>query len=121
MLPGDHEAAARHPDRALLLCWPSLGGAWAAQALRRHRGSLLIYAGEESGGCTADEEFFALRDRDFELVSQSPWHVTYTGVHCALTAWRRTAPAAAPSCGAPSPAPQHPHRTEALRPEGTGP
>ena len=94
VLPGDHTAPNHHPDRALFLCWPSYAEPWAAQALACYAGDMLIYAGEGHGGCTADDAFFELRDAEWEEISDSGLHVSYWGIHCYLTAYRRkgTAP-----------------------------
>jgi hypothetical protein len=89
LLRDDHSAPKRHPDRALFLCWPSYNEPWAAQSLSCYSGDLLIYAGEGQGGCTADDEFFELRDAGWEEISESPKHVSYWGIHCHLTAYRR--------------------------------
>lgn len=57
---GDHTVVTDHPDRTLLLCWPSYSQSWAAEALKLYRGDTVIYIGEGSGGCTADSQFHAL-------------------------------------------------------------
>lgn len=115
ILRGDHTAAAWHPDRALMLCWPSREN-WAAQALKLYRGDLLIYLGEERGQMTADDEFFDLRDDTFEYAGSSPFHVAFLGIHCALTAWRRKPHTPPPASGAPSPASENPHSSETTEP-----
>ena len=91
VLRDDHSAARHHPDRALFLCWPSYSDPWAAQSLACYSGDMLIYAGEGEGGCTADDEFFRLRDAEFEEIGDSPAHVSYWGINCYLTAYRRKA------------------------------
>jgi len=91
VLRDDHSAPKRHPDRALFLCWPSYADPWAAQALACYAGDLLIYAGEGEGGCTADDGFFRLRDAEWDEIGDSPAHVSYWGIHCYLTAYRRKA------------------------------
>lgn len=87
--PGDHENAAEHPDRALMLCWPSYGAPFAKQALHHYQGDTVIYIGESEGGCCADDRFHRILARDFEETGRSPFHVTYWGIHCTLTVWRR--------------------------------
>ncbi|MBS2547201.1 hypothetical protein KGQ19_09980 [Catenulispora sp. NL8] len=87
--PGDDSVAALHGDRALFLCWPNNDDAWAARALTAYRGDLLIYAGQEAGGCTADDRFFEVLESGWEQAGASADHVTYVGVPCRLTAWRR--------------------------------
>jgi hypothetical protein len=91
ILRDDHSAAKHHPDRALFLCWPSYAEPWAAQALACYAGDMLIYAGEGEGGCTADDEFFRLLDAGWDEIGDSPQHVSYWGIHCHLTAYRRKA------------------------------
>jgi hypothetical protein len=87
VLRDDHSAAARHPDRALFLCWPTMGDPWAARALDRYPGDLLIYAAMR--GCCAGEEFYQLLDSGWEDIGDSPWHVSFEGINCWLTAYRR--------------------------------
>lgn len=89
VLRDDHSASKHHPDRALFLCWPSYSDPWAAQSLACYSGDLLIYAGEGEGGCTADDEFFRLLDAEWEEIGTAPRHVSFWGIHCYLTAYRR--------------------------------
>jgi hypothetical protein len=91
---GDHGKAAEHPGRALMLCWPSCGASFAKEALHHYRGDTVIYIGEDEGGCCADERFHRILRRDFEHVGSSPKHVTYWGIHCDLSVWRRRGPKA---------------------------
>lgn len=88
---GDELVAADHPDRALLLCWPSYGAGFAASALKAYRGDMLVFIGEGPGGCTADDEFFELLDGGWDEVSVSPLHVSFWGIHCSATAYARRA------------------------------
>lgn len=89
LLRDGHDAPKHHPDRALFLCWPSYSDPWAAHALSCYEGDTLIYAGEGDGGCCADDDFFRLLNAEWEEASSSPAHVSYWGIHCYLTAYRR--------------------------------
>ena len=91
VLTDGHEATAHHPDRSLLLCWPSYSEPWAAQALACYEGDQLFYAGEGPGGCCADDAFFDLAEAEWTEVGDAPAHVTYSGIHCYLTEYRRKA------------------------------
>lgn len=42
---GDHTAAAEHPGRTLLLCWPLR--AWASEAVALYRGATVVYVGQD--------------------------------------------------------------------------
>jgi hypothetical protein len=86
---GDDSVAARHSDRALFLCWPNNNDPWAARAVTAYRGDMLIYAGQEAGGSTADDRFFDLLASGWEHTGASADHVTYSGVPCRLAVWRR--------------------------------
>lgn len=88
---GDHTAVALHPDRVLMLCWPSYGEPFAKEALHHYTGDTVIYIGEGEGGCCADDRFHRILRRDFKEIGSSPFHVTYWGIYCRLTAWRRRA------------------------------
>lgn len=57
---GDHTAAAEHPDRTLLMVWPSYDEPWGRQAVEAYRGDTVIYVGEGPGGCTGDGGLHAL-------------------------------------------------------------
>jgi hypothetical protein len=89
VLPGDDRMAAHYPDRALLLCWPPYSDSTAADALRAYGGDLLVYIGEPEGGCTGDDEFHKLLDSEWDEAGASPFHVTWSGIHCYMTAYRR--------------------------------
>lgn len=89
VLPGDDRMAAHFPDRALLLCWPPYATSMAADTLRAYDGDLLVYVGEPEGGCTGDDEFHKLLDSEWDEAGASPFHVTWSGIHCYMTAYRR--------------------------------
>jgi hypothetical protein len=89
LLRGDHSVTAQHPDRSLLLCWPTYGDPWAAKALAAYEGDQLFYAGESNGGCCADDAFFELLDAEWDEVGDCPAHVSFSCIHCYLTEYRR--------------------------------
>jgi hypothetical protein len=91
VLQDDATAVRHHQDRALLMVWPPYGGEHARHALSLYTGDLLFYAGESHGGCTADDEFYGLLAAEWDEVSVSPHHVTWSGIHCQLAAYRRKA------------------------------
>lgn len=86
---GDESAAADHGDRALMLCWPSYCTDFAEQAVRAYPGDLLVYIGEGHGGCCADDGFFKLLDEEWDEIGSRSLHVTFSGIHCRLTAYSR--------------------------------
>ncbi len=56
--PGDERVAQRHPDRCLLLVWPTINEAWAARALalfHQAGGQTVAYVGEGAGGRSGDD------------------------------------------------------------------
>ncbi|MDH2424849.1 hypothetical protein [Sphaerisporangium sp. TRM90804] len=91
LLRDDASAAGKHPDRALLLSWPSYSDPWASHALSAYEGDLLLYVGEGESGCCADDAFFELLDAEWTEIGRSPHHVTWWGIHCRLIAYERTA------------------------------
>lgn len=92
VLPGGPEVVlTQHPDRVLLMVWPPYEGEHAAEALRLYCGDLLLYAGEGWGGCTADEGFYELLEAEWDETAVAPQHVTWSGIHCTLRAYRRRA------------------------------
>ena len=85
----DHTAVELHPDRVMLTVWPCYDQSYAAEALKAYRGDMVIYAGEDYGGCTANDEFFDILERDWVWLSSAPNHVTWWGIHCRLNAYVR--------------------------------
>lgn len=59
VLLGDHTSVIGHPDRTLLLCWPSYAEPWGADTVDLYEGDTVIYIGE-LGGCTGDDRMHAL-------------------------------------------------------------
>lgn len=91
VLVGTHRDVRRHPDRTLLLVWPSLNERWAEHAVRTHRahgGRHVIYVGEGHGGCTADDSFHRRLDRQYVDVGEVDIPVWF-GIHDRLTVHRR--------------------------------
>lgn len=62
---GHATVAARFPHRTLFLCWPPYDTGMAAATLRAYRGKHVIYIGESWGGCTGNDEFHDMLERDF--------------------------------------------------------
>lgn len=86
---GGTEMAGEFAHRALMLCWPPYDVGMAEDALRAYDGDTLIYIGESEGGCTAGDGFFSLREKEWEHLGDSPSHVTFSGIHCYVEAYRR--------------------------------
>jgi hypothetical protein len=87
-----HAASRHHPDRALLLCWPSHNEPWAMSALHTYTGDALIYIGEDQGGHCADDGFFRLLEQGWTRTDSSTHHVTWRHTHSRVTAYHRTTP-----------------------------
>ena len=85
------EVSSRHPGALLLLCWPPMEGSAAHTALTHHRGDTVFYVGESAGGCTGDDAFHDLLQRDYTLHAVSPHHLTWEGIHCSVQVWHRSA------------------------------
>lgn len=90
VVEGDPSAAEQHPDRALMLIWPPYDSPMARAALDFYDGDLVIYAGEGHGGCTAGDAFHDALEREWTEISEAPHHPIFDGIHCRLTAYRRT-------------------------------
>jgi hypothetical protein len=66
----------------LMLHWPPLGDKCAYDALKVFQGNWLLYAGEDEGGCTADDSFFELLRAEWvleETFDQLTSGETFTG------------------------------------------
>lgn len=77
---GDESVLLQHTDRTLFLCWPPYDSDMAMNALNSYTGKRLVYIGEGSGGCTADDAFHDRLEEDWEEVaSHEP--VQWDGIH----------------------------------------
>lgn len=85
----DHRVVKEHSSDVLFLSWPSYDDTWAYEALRDYRGDMLFYAGEGDGGCTGDDRFHQLLEREWEWLATAPQHVTWWGIHDQLNAYVR--------------------------------
>jgi hypothetical protein len=88
-----HDAAPRHPDRALMLCWPTHNDSWATSTLDAYTGDVFVYIGQPQGGVCADDAFFRLLDRAWAPVGSSTRHVSWRHAGSSMTAYHRRAPA----------------------------
>jgi hypothetical protein len=84
-----HAAARRHPDRALMLCWPAHNEPWAASTLHAYTGDLFIYIGQPQGGHCADDTFFQLLGRTWIPIGSSTRHISWRHANSTMTAYRR--------------------------------
>ena len=69
------DAAASHPDRALMMVWPYMDD-MAFRALEAYEGDTLIFVGEGEGGCTASDEFF---EKIYEM-EENGWTMKYHSI-----------------------------------------
>lgn len=85
---GGPEKIKENPNRALFLCWPDYEKAMASDCLENYTGDIVIYVGERGGGCTANDKFFAILDKDFELIKtiEIP---QWWGIHDSLFIYKR--------------------------------
>lgn len=73
------DAAAAHPERALMLVWPSWRTDTAARALAAYQGATVAYVGEPRGGQCASDAFFDALAREWSPIAT-----------CAIPRWSRT-------------------------------
>jgi hypothetical protein len=88
---GGAEILDEHADRTLFLCWPGYNDAFADQALERYTGSKLIYVGEDEGGHTANDGFFARLRRDW-ITQEQIVIPQWPGAHDSLRIYHRQQP-----------------------------
>ncbi len=87
VLQGTPDLLQRHADRSLFLCWPPMSD-MATQCLEHYRGNKLVYIGESDGGCTADEAFFEVLEKDWTAIaSHNP--LQWDGIHDYIEVYER--------------------------------
>lgn len=67
----------------LAFLWPSYAAAWPYESLKEFVGSMVLYWGEEEGGCTADDRFHEHLKKHYRLAFI---HATprWSGIHDAM-------------------------------------
>ena len=85
---GDEETATLYPDRTLFLCWPPYDSSMAYRCLKAYRGSTVIFVGEGWGGCTANDDFFELLIKEFEVAKEIDIPQWF-GMHDYMTVYKR--------------------------------
>ncbi len=79
---------ALHSDRALFLCWPPYSTKMAINAIKNYLGDTLIYVGESTGGCTADDSFFSEINKNWVRVER--YEIPqWPGLHDYLNVYKR--------------------------------
>jgi hypothetical protein len=63
---GGPERVLEYPNHSLFLCWPYVDN-MALDSVRNYTGEYVFYVGEDEGGCTANDEFFAYMENHFVL------------------------------------------------------
>lgn len=68
----EEDIVCQYPDRTLFLCWPPYDDPMAARCLSLYEGQTLVYIGEGYGGCTGDDTFHEMLERDWDLKARIP-------------------------------------------------
>ena len=61
------DAVKKYQTETLLTIWPSYDDSYAFDALTEFKGKRVVYVGEGSGGCTADDNFHNLLSEKWNL------------------------------------------------------
>lgn len=87
-------AEADKSEAVLFLCWPpGWGSSMASDALTEFEkagGKRLVFVGEEAGGKTGDDRFFAMLSDRWQLASQDVEHVAWPRNKDVAQAWTLT-------------------------------
>ena len=78
----------KHQDRTLMLCWPPYETSMAHDTLSMYEGFTIIFIGESGGGCTGDDKFFSLLEKEFvetNIIQIPQW----TGIHDYMYIYKR--------------------------------
>lgn len=85
---GGPESAAKHPYRALFLCWPPYDKPMAVEALAAYQGRHVVYIGEGQGGCTGDDSFHDALEKGWRELRVLPlWQ--FGGIHDQMFVYER--------------------------------
>lgn len=88
---GNELVAKQFPERILFLCWPPYESSFAFDCLKAYQGKRLVFIGESSGGCTANDAFYgALNENWQEIAEHKP--VQWSGIRDHISVYERIAP-----------------------------
>lgn len=76
-------------DRALFLCWPPYDDPFAYNCLKAYKGNYLIFVGEGYGGCTGDDNFFNLIEKEWDIINCSYECLNFYGISSCETIYKR--------------------------------
>lgn len=85
------DAVRKYPGRTLFVSWPTFGESWITEALKEYKGKYFFFVGEGSGGCTADDAFFELLEKEWtvkEYISILCW----PGIRDSMCIFQRNIP-----------------------------
>jgi hypothetical protein len=82
------QAIKKYPKHTLMMIWPCYDKPWAYEALKAYKGDTFVYCGESQGGCTADDNFHELLEKEW----QRSMHISipqWFGIHDYLDVYVR--------------------------------
>jgi hypothetical protein len=82
------KAVRKYPNRTLLSIWPDYDKPWSGEALKEFKGEVVIYIGESSGGCTGDNLFHRILEKDYKEL-ESMMIPQFGGAHDYLNIYQR--------------------------------
>lgn len=86
---GGPEVLPDFPRHTLFLCWPPYHSSLASDCLKKYPGKTLIFVGEGWGGCTGDDEFFEILEKDWEQKEIDIQIPQWWGMHDYFNIYRR--------------------------------
>lgn len=93
VIMGEPPVLTQFASSVLFLCWPPYGDPMAHEALVAYAGNMLIYCGENRGGCTANDDFFAELDHSWTPIARAGSNFTrWDGMHDDITVFSRDVP-----------------------------
>lgn len=81
-------ADGAHKEKTLLLSWPDYQASWPSEALTLYKGNTVAYIGEGNGGCTGDDKFHEILEKEWGEVVDYVIPVWW-GVHDRLCIYKR--------------------------------
>jgi hypothetical protein len=76
------EAVSKYRDRNVFMAWPPYDDPMAFNvAQRMSGGKLLVFVGEDYGGCTGNDDFFKYLEKQFEHLKTGASIPSWHGIH----------------------------------------
>lgn len=79
---GAKEAVLKYPDRNVFMAWPPYDDEMGFEVVSAMKiGGILVYVGEDRGGCTGNDDFFDFLEKNFKELEHHVYIPSWSGIY----------------------------------------